>query len=439
MIDRPVFCTSIHTMSTPKIAIIGGGPAGCMLARLLHLASIPATVFESEESPNYRSQGGTLDLHTDTGLAALKAAGLYDAFLKFARYDGESLLITDRSLKTYFQIKPTRESESKLGGQRPEIDRAELRRLLTESLPEGTVRWGHHLREVREDGTLVFRQTTLRGFDLVVGADGAWSKVRAALSDQKPVYSGVAMHEFTIPDAASTAPEVYEAVNRGSIFACGDGHRVSLQQMGDGSIHIATSFTRESDKWAESCGYDVQSTAQVKAAIIGEDGEYADWHPTIKAGIAKSSDEWCGHRSLYMLPVGFSWEHRRPFTVIGDAAHLMTPFAGEGVNVALEDALRLSQAIISAVKSVEGGGEKVLGDELDKAVVAFEKEMFVRAERVARLTDEMRKAYYFTEGVPKTTIARTTTLHVKFHSPAILHPLATVGVHAYFFFRGLLG
>ncbi|EOO01888.1 putative tetracycline resistance protein from transposon protein [Phaeoacremonium minimum UCRPA7] len=424
-------------MSAPRrIAIIGAGPAGCMLARLLHLASIPVTVFESEESPNYRSQGGTLDLHTDTGLAALKAAGLYEGFLKQARFDGESLLITDRNLKTYFQIKPTKESESKIGGQRPEIDRAELRRLLTESLPEGTIQWGHHLKEVKEDGTLVFRHTTVSGFDLVVGADGAWSKVRAALSEQKPIYSGVAMHDFSIPDAATTAPDVYEVVNRGSIFACGDGHRVALQQMGDGSIHVTVSFIRNSDNWAETSSYDVSSAQSVKDALFGDGGEYEDWHPTIKAAISKSSDS-CGHRSLYMLPVGFSWEHRRPFTVIGDAAHLMTPFAGEGVNVALEDALQLSRTIVDAVSAVKMDSQKNLGDELDQAVAAFEKEMFARAARVAELTDEMRKAYYFTEGVPKSIIARTTTLHAKFHTPPILHPLVTAGVRGYFFWKGL--
>ena len=88
-------------MATPKIAIIGAGPAGCLLARLLHLAGIPTTVYEGEASPNYRSQGGSLDLHTNTGLAALREAGLWDEFQKHARYDGQYMAIVDKNLKYY--------------------------------------------------------------------------------------------------------------------------------------------------------------------------------------------------------------------------------------------------------------------------------------------------------------------------------------------------
>lgn len=250
------------------------------------------------------------------------------------------------------------------------------------------------------------------------------------------------MHDLSIPDAVATAPDVHALVNRGSVFACADGRRASLQQMGDGSIHVTLSFRRDADTWAASSGYDVSSAAEVKEAMVGAGGEYADWHPAIRAAVDKASGgggggSGSGHRSLYMLPVGFSWAHRRGVTAVGDAAHLMTPFAGEGVNVALEDALRLSRAIVGAVGSARGDSRRDTGDELDQAVAAFEKEMFARAARVAELTDEMRKAYYFTEGVPKSIIARTTALHVKFHMPVFLHPLATAAVHGYFFWKGL--
>ena len=80
---------------TFKIAIIGAGPGGCMLARLLHCANINVTIFEAEASVDFRSQGGTLDLRTKTGLAAMKEAGLYEEFLKHARFGGESLVLCD--------------------------------------------------------------------------------------------------------------------------------------------------------------------------------------------------------------------------------------------------------------------------------------------------------------------------------------------------------
>jgi 2-polyprenyl-6-methoxyphenol hydroxylase-like FAD-dependent oxidoreductase len=80
-----------------KIAIVGAGPAGCTLATLLQVADIPIeiTIFESDLTADVRSQGGTLDLHTDTGLAALKKAGLYDAFLEYARFDGAGKTISN--------------------------------------------------------------------------------------------------------------------------------------------------------------------------------------------------------------------------------------------------------------------------------------------------------------------------------------------------------
>jgi 2-polyprenyl-6-methoxyphenol hydroxylase-like FAD-dependent oxidoreductase len=84
-------------MSTPRIAIIGAGPSGLLLARLLHVSSIPVTVFESEASPNVRSQGGTLDLHPSSGQLALKEAGLFEDFKKHARYDGEDFILCDKT------------------------------------------------------------------------------------------------------------------------------------------------------------------------------------------------------------------------------------------------------------------------------------------------------------------------------------------------------
>jgi 2-polyprenyl-6-methoxyphenol hydroxylase-like FAD-dependent oxidoreductase len=81
----------MSTSNRLKIAIIGAGPAGCTLARLLVQEKVPVdiTIFEGEKSLDTRTQGGTLDLHTQSGIEALKRAGLYDEFVKRARFDGE--------------------------------------------------------------------------------------------------------------------------------------------------------------------------------------------------------------------------------------------------------------------------------------------------------------------------------------------------------------
>lgn len=418
-------------MPHPRIAIVGAGPVGTTLARLLHLQtpSASVTVFESDASPNYRSQGGTLDLHTQTGLAALKEAGLWDDFLKHARYDGEALKITDKKLKICHQQEPTRGPDmSREQGsgwdrqERPEIDRGLLRRILTESLPEGVVRWGHRLKELRPaghgkkptDNELVFKVVTseerreeiLSGFDLIVGADGGWSKVRSqALSSTKPLFSGIIWHELRIPDAKNTAPEVYAFTNRGSVFAYVDFQKIALQQMGDGSLYVAVMYRAEDETWVTRCAFDGNNLDETKKALL-ERLRDEDWHPLLSEAIAQAQGK-AAIRGLYMLPVGFSWAHRQGITILGDAAHLMTPFAGEGVNLGMQDARMLA-------KGIQAGGEDL--DKLDEEVAAFEKDMFKRAGSFQKLTDDMMHHWFYTENSPEDVLPKARATLDKFHA-----------------------
>jgi 2-polyprenyl-6-methoxyphenol hydroxylase-like FAD-dependent oxidoreductase len=220
-----VICIS-HTMGL-KVAIVGAGPAGCMLARLLthRTNNITFTIFEGEDSPDFRSQGGTLDLHGKTGPRALREAGLYEEFLKYARFDSEAMALADRNLLCYVKVNGN-SAQSTTG--RPEIDRPKLRQILHESLLENTVVWRHKLTHIeRKDNndasntvTLHFaNQPSRTGFDLVVGADGAWSKVTPVLSPTKPYYLGISGHAFVISDAKNSCPQECDLVDRGSLFA----------------------------------------------------------------------------------------------------------------------------------------------------------------------------------------------------------------------------
>ena len=382
-------------MSTkPKIAIIGAGPAGCTLATLLIRHSIPVTIFEGEVSAHVRAQGGTLDLHTDTGLKALEEAGLMAAYKKYARYDGEAIRLVDKNLKTYIGMGGATESTSR---GRPEIDRERLRQILLESLPEGVIQWDHRLWSIdSKDLSLYFDHGFEKGYDLVVGADGAWSKVRPAVSDVQPYYTGVGGFDMYVDDVEHRYPDLYALVNKGSLFAYSDGKSISAQQKGDGS-HIVYATSVRDEHWTRDCGYDVHNPIEIKKAVAEE---FADWAEPLRKFTQVANEKDPTSRSLYMLPPDHRWQHRKGVTLIGDAAHLMTPHAGEGVNTAMTDSLNLADAIIRATRSGKGEGE------LDMEIRLFEEEMFRRAGAIARHSFANTEDMFFTPGAPDSIIAR---------------------------------
>ena len=431
-------------MSDYKIAIIGAGPAGCMLARLLHQHNIPVTVFEGESSPDFRSQGGTLDLHQNTGQAALKQAGLYDDFVKHARYDGEAMNWCDKKLLSYLKKSGGKEGD-RYG--RPEIDRPVLRQILFESVPKGAIKWSYRLRKIDEDLRLHFDQGIESGYDLIIGADGAWSKVRPLLTDTVPFYSGIAGLSSTISNAKETEPGIYKLVNRGSLLAYSDGKSIVGQYMGDGAISVSAWGVRP-ENWLEETQLDVKDAHAYKSTLREY---YNDWDARL-VDLTQKADDRIVARSLYMLPVGNRWDNRPGVTLIGDAAHLMTPFAGEGVNLAFAGALNLANAIFRASqKEIEGSR-----DQLHAEVKAFEGDMFRYAKETQQRTWTSLELMYLTPGAPRSTIERFivgmsntcnsnvmecvdhVTAMASDEIPMILTPLLAVFVYAYFFFFKLM-
>ena len=317
----------------PSIAILGGGPGGLTLARILHKHGIASIVHEADAHALARPQGGTLDLHADTGQHALRLAGLEAAFLAAARYEDQGMKAFERDGSLIFAMP---EAE----GDRPEVDRTLLRQMLIDALPVETIRWGSKIVAVSPEGAGV-RVTTAGGesavHDLVVGADGAWSRVRPLLSGAVPEYGGVTFVELGIDDADRRHPEVAALVGRGKMFAFGDNVTLIGQRNGDAHIrvYVALRVPLGGD------GLEGLSAGAVKAALLDRLIGFA---PALR-GLVEAAEDWAALRPIHALPAGHRWAHRPGLTLLGDAAHLMSPFGGEGANLAMADAADLALAL----------------------------------------------------------------------------------------------
>lgn len=367
-----------------KIGIVGGGPGGLTLANLLAIKGANLRVYERDANKDVRVQGATLDLHEESGLEALRRAGLIEGFYVNHRPDAGKLRILDKE----GNIRMDDHTADDFGEHRPEIDRGPLRKILLDSLKDEVVVWDSHFLAMEKQGEgwlLHFKNGTSAYADIVVAADGANSKIRSYITDIKPIYSGITAVEGNIYHAAINAPQLHELVKGGKIFAFGNQQSLILSAKGDGSLSFYTGC-KVAENWVTASGIDFTDKAQVftwfKEAFSTWDSQWQE--------LFASDELWFLPRPMYHYPLDQQWEALPNLTMLGDAAHRMPPYAGEGVNMAMQDAYELADCLTSdAFNSVQ------------EAIAAYEKQMLQRASSVTQDTLDSTEMLHSDDAIGK--------------------------------------
>lgn len=329
-----------------SIAIVGGGPGGLTLARLLQLKGANVKVYERDLDKNARVQGSPLDLHDNSGLAAIRKADLLEKFKQNYLPGADKKMIMNENAEIFFSDHETK-SEDHFGYEyfRPEIDRGTLRKILLESLQPETIVWNSHFisMEKENDGWLLhFKNRASVYADIIIASDGANSKIRPYITDNKAFYSGITMFEGNIQKAKENAPSVNDLLKGGKIMAFGNRKNLLMGQKGNGDIGFYASFPAE-ENWATSNRLDYSDKNQV---INWFKTTYPEWN-IIWLELFENAETPFIPRPIYCIPLDQNWKARSNITMIGDAAHVMPPFAGEGANMAMLDALELSECLTS--------------------------------------------------------------------------------------------
>ena len=358
-------------MMTP-VAIVGAGLGGLTLARVLHAHGIPATVYEADPSADARTQGGQLDIHDFNGQLALKEAGLFEEFLGLIHPGAEVSRVLDKN-GTVLVDAPDDGAQ-----RRPEVQRGALRQLLLDSLPADTVRWGSKVAFARALGgrahQLTFADGTTVTTELLVGADGIWSRIRSLVSQAIPRYFGTTYVEAYLYEADSKHPEAARAVGAGSMFALAPGKGIQAHREADNTLHTYVAL-KKPETWVSGIDF---TDAQAAAAAVA--AEFEGWAPELIALIT-DSESGLIPRPLYHLPVDHQWDRVPGVTLLGDAAHVTAP-SGEGANLAMYDGAELGKAIAAYV------------DDVEAALTVYEGALFPRSHAAAAEALQVQDALF---------------------------------------------